>query len=66
VIILGGAIGELPQIFQGVRDAMDSGAAGVAFGRNVFQHKNPTMMVNALKELIHNDASVTEVLAKMK
>jgi DhnA family fructose-bisphosphate aldolase class Ia len=66
VIILGGAVGELPQIFQGVRDAMHSGAAGVAFGRNVFQHKNPTMMVNALKELVHNDASVTEALAKMK
>jgi len=66
VIILGGAVGELPQIFQGVRDAIDSGAAGVAFGRNVFQHENPTIMVNALKELVHNGASVKEALAKMK
>ena len=66
VIILGGAVGELPQIFQGVRDAMDAGAAGVAFGRNVFQHENPTVMVKALKELVHNEASVTEALAKMK
>jgi DhnA family fructose-bisphosphate aldolase class Ia len=66
VIILGGAVGELPQIFQGVRDAMDAGAAGVAFGRNVFQHENPTIMVAALKELVHNGASVKEAIAKMK
>ena len=66
VIILGGAVGELSQIFQGVRDAIDAGAAGVAFGRNVFQHENPTIMVNALKALVHNGASVTEALATMK
>lgn len=66
VIILGGAVGELPQIFQGVRDAMDSGAAGVAFGRNVFQHENPTIMVNALKELVHHGATVKEAIDKMK
>jgi DhnA family fructose-bisphosphate aldolase class Ia len=66
VIILGGAVGELPQIFQGVRDAMDAGAAGVAFGRNVFQHENPTIMVKGLKELVHNGASVQEAIDKMK
>ena len=66
VIILGGAVGELPTIFQGVRDAMDAGAAGVAFGRNVFQSENPTIMVNALKELVHNGASVKETIDKMK
>jgi DhnA family fructose-bisphosphate aldolase class Ia len=66
VIVLGGAKGELKGIFQGVRDAMDSGAKGVAFGRNVFQHENPPMMVNALKELVYNGAGVDETLAKMK
>ena len=66
IIVLGGAKGELQNIFQGVRDAMDSGAKGVAFGRNVFQHENPPVMVNALKELVHNGASVKEALAKMK
>ena len=66
VIILGGAAGELATVFQGVRDAMDAGAAGVAFGRNVFQSENPTVMVNALKELVHNGATVKEAIAKMK
>jgi fructose-bisphosphate aldolase, class I len=66
VIILGGAAGELPTVFQGVRDAMDAGAAGVAFGRNVFQSENPSLMVNALKELVHNGATVQEAIAKMK
>ena len=45
---------------------MDAGAAGVAFGRNVFQSENPTTMVNALKELVHNGASVKEAIDKMK
>ena len=66
VIILGGAVGELSTVFQGVRDAMDAGAAGVAFGRNVFQSENPTIMVNALKELVHNGAGVKETIDKMK
>jgi DhnA family fructose-bisphosphate aldolase class Ia len=61
VIILGGAAGELATVFQGVRDAMDAGAAGV-----VFQSENPTVMVNALKELVHNGATVKEAIDKMK
>ena len=66
VIVLGGAKGELGTIFQGVRDAMDSGAKGVAFGRNVFQHDNPSLMVNTLKELVYNGMSAKEAAAKMK
>ena len=66
IIILGGAKGELQNIFQTVRDAMDSGAKGVAFGRNVFQHENPAAVVLALKELVHNGVSVNEAIAKMK
>ena len=63
IVVLGG---ELQNIFQGVRDALDSGAKGVAFGRNVFQHENPSMIVNALKGIVHNSVSVKEALAKMK
>ena len=66
IVVLGGAKGELQNIFQGVRDALDSGAKGVAFGRNVFQHENPSMIVNALKGIVHNSVSVKEALAKMK
>jgi DhnA family fructose-bisphosphate aldolase class Ia len=66
IIVLGGAKGELNSIFQGVRDAMDSGAKGVAFGRNVFQHDNPPVIVNALKELVYNGVSAKDALAKMK
>jgi len=66
VIVLGGVKGDLQNIFQGVRDSIDCGAKGVAFGRNVFQHENPALIVNALKELVYNGASVQEVLAKIK
>jgi len=66
IIVLGGAKGELQNTFQGVRDAIDCGAKGVAFGRNVYQHENPPLMVSVLKELVYNGASVEKALAKMK
>ena len=66
IIVLGGVKGELRSILRNVRDSIDCGAKGVAFGRNVFQHENPPVMINALKELVYNGASVKDALAKMK
>ena len=39
------------------RHLLDCGAAGVVFGRNIFQHERPAAMAAALKALIHDDAS---------
>jgi DhnA family fructose-bisphosphate aldolase class Ia len=41
---------------------MKAGAAGLSIGRNVFQHKNPTLMVKALAAIVHNGASVEQAL----
>jgi fructose-bisphosphate aldolase/2-amino-3,7-dideoxy-D-threo-hept-6-ulosonate synthase len=43
-----------------VRGALDAGAIGVTFGRNIFQHTDPTRMVRALHTLIMENASVEE------
>jgi fructose-bisphosphate aldolase/2-amino-3,7-dideoxy-D-threo-hept-6-ulosonate synthase len=32
--------------------AMEAGAIGVTFGRNIFQHRNPRGLLNALSEII--------------
>jgi class I fructose-bisphosphate aldolase len=38
---------------------------GSTIGRNVFQHKNPTRMVQAISALVHNDVSVEDALEKL-
>ena len=47
-----------------VRGAMDAGAAGVVFGRNIWQNPDPAQMVRALKRVIHDDASVADAMAE--
>jgi putative autoinducer-2 (AI-2) aldolase len=34
-------------------DAVSAGAAGVDFGRNVFQSTNPVGMIRALRRIVH-------------
>ncbi len=46
-----------------VRGAMDAGASGVVFGRNIWQSANPGGMVRALDSLIHDDAPVAEAMS---
>lgn len=45
-----------------VRGALDAGAIGVTFGRNIFQHADPTRMIRALSALVMHNASVDEAL----
>ena len=57
VIILGGPkIESDEEMFNMVRDALDAGARGVAFGRNIWQRRNPGAMVKKLAELIHEES----------
>jgi DhnA family fructose-bisphosphate aldolase class Ia len=43
-----------------VHGAMVAGAAGVVFGRNIWQSESPAAMVRALRAIIHEGASVEE------
>jgi len=53
VIIAGGPKMDTDIDFlQTVSDAMRAGAIGVAAGRNVFQHENPTSMVAAIAKVL--------------
>ncbi|UCD02536.1 MAG: class I fructose-bisphosphate aldolase family protein [Promethearchaeota archaeon] len=63
IIIAGGPkMDTIPELFQMVYDSLQSGGAGVAFGRNIFQSKNPTNMVQAISKIVHNNYTVEEVL----
>jgi DhnA family fructose-bisphosphate aldolase class Ia len=41
-------------------NSMKAGAAGLSFGRNVFQHNRPQAMSKALAAIVHNGATAKE------
>ncbi|ETR74407.1 MAG: fructose-bisphosphate aldolase, class I [Candidatus Magnetoglobus multicellularis str. Araruama] len=49
-------------ILEMVKDAIDAGASGTSIGRNIFQHDNPTKIVQAMTRVVHYNASVEEAL----
>ncbi len=67
VIVLGGAAmnNDLDLLCM-VHDAMEAGAAGIAIGRNVWQHKNPVAIARSLAAIVHEGARVEEALTLMK
>jgi DhnA family fructose-bisphosphate aldolase class Ia len=59
VLVLGGAPRADPvDALRLAADAMDAGARGVVFGRNVFQADEPTRIVAALCQVVHSGASI--------
>jgi len=63
VVIAGGPkMNSDRDILEMVRGAMDAGGAGLSIGRNVFQHKSPKRMIQAMSAIVHDDKSVNEAL----
>ncbi len=64
VVVAGGPkAGNETEALQLVSDSIKAGAAGVSIGRNVFQHRTPTLMTRALVEIVHNGTSPTQALS---
>jgi DhnA family fructose-bisphosphate aldolase class Ia len=51
---------------QVVHGAMQAGAAGVVFGRNIWQHPDPAGMIQALDQIIHHGSNVPEALGVLQ
>ncbi len=63
VVVLGGAAkGDDEALLTMVKNAMDAGAAGIAVGRNVWQHRSPKSVAKKLQAVVHDDASVSQAL----
>jgi fructose-bisphosphate aldolase/2-amino-3,7-dideoxy-D-threo-hept-6-ulosonate synthase len=63
VIIAGGPKCKTDQeILQTVHESVKSGGSGLSIGRNVFQHENPDLMVNAMSAIVHKGVSVEQAL----
>ncbi len=67
VVVLGGEkAADDRGVLGAVAGALGAGAAGVAIGRNVWQHPDPAGMVRALVALVHGGATVDEVLREVE
>jgi DhnA family fructose-bisphosphate aldolase class Ia len=56
VLVLGGPKSDSPTaIFDATRGALEAGAKGVAFGRNVWQADDPLAVCAQLREIIHGN-----------
>lgn len=67
VVILGGGNMKEPRaLLQEIRDALDSGAAGVLMGRNIYRSGKPRQMCEAIAAMVHKDATVDDSLKIMQ
>lgn len=62
VVIAGGMKKDEKRLISDTYDIMKSGACGLAIGRNVWQHKNPLKVANALKKIIFQGAKPNEAV----
>lgn len=59
VLVLGGPAKDDPRdALQMAADALEAGARGVVFGRNIVTHPRPDRMAAALGEIVHGGATV--------
>jgi class I fructose-bisphosphate aldolase len=65
VFVLGGAkMDSIEDILKIAKESSEAGAKGIVFGRNVWQNSKMESLINALKEIVHENASVDEVIKK--
>jgi class I fructose-bisphosphate aldolase len=61
VVLSGGPkADDVSEVFRMTRAALDAGAVGVTFGRNVWEHPIPGAMLAALRCLIHDGGSIED------
>lgn len=62
VLVRGGGKVDDAEILQRTEEIMGQGAAGIVYGRNVIQHRDPIGITRALMAVVHEGASVAEAL----
>jgi len=62
VIMSGGSKRSDREFLESVKAVIDAGGAGLAVGRNVFQREDPEYILDALEQVIYEEASVDAAL----
>ena len=63
VVMSGGSKRSDRAFLESVKQTIDAGGKGLAVGRNVWQRENPERILDALEQVIFEEASVEEALA---
>jgi len=67
VVIAGGQKVETErELLEMVKDSLEVGGSGVAFGKNFFQYKSPEKITEAIFGVVHNDIDVETALKILK
>jgi class I fructose-bisphosphate aldolase len=67
VVIAGGPkMDSDKEILEMVKGSILAGGAGVSIGRNVFQHRDPTRMVEAISSIVHDGSALEDALEVLK
>ncbi|MCP4764075.1 MAG: class I fructose-bisphosphate aldolase family protein [archaeon] len=66
IVIAGGEKKGNLGILETTEQAMSVGAKGVAYGRNIFQSKNPTLLTHAIALIVHNKYTADEAIKETK
>lgn len=64
VLVRGGGKEDLRNVFAKSAALMRQGAMGMVYGRNIYQHANPSAVVRGLMAIIHEDAGGEEAYAR--
>ena len=62
VLVRGGGQVTPSELLERTRIAIDSGASGVVYGRNVVQHPNPAKFIKSIRAIVHQDATVADAI----
>jgi class I fructose-bisphosphate aldolase len=60
VLVRGGGKADLKWVLERSYAFLQQGARGLVYGRNIYQHPNPTQVVKAFMAMIHHDATPEE------
>ena len=63
VVVAGGPLTDPKSMLKNAFAAIEGGAAGVSFGRNVFNRTDSRQIITALKQLVYSRLSVDDALA---
>jgi fructose-bisphosphate aldolase, class I len=66
VLVRGGGRAPDKELLRRTEALMATGAAGIVYGRNVIQHKDPAAMTRALMAVVHDGVTADEALALLR
>lgn len=66
VLVRGGGKASDQEILTRTENLMKQGVKGIVYGRNIIQHSNPAGMTKALMAVVHDGATMADVIGLLK